>query len=223
NALAAAAVAVGQAAGDHVADDLHVGVAVRREAAARRNPVLVDHPQRPPAHPLRIVVVAEGKAVAAVEPAGADVAALGAGAEHLHRAYAPSPAAAGASVVMCSSISSATFGTYRPRPKSLRLMVAVASKPAVGVPLIGWSPTWLMVASSTTSLVMSLIVSSPASFSLPSPAASTEVLRNVASGNLAASKKSSLSRWSLNACTFDSRPDSGSVTSTLEADTSSAS
>ena len=35
---------------EHVADDLHVAVAVRREAAARGDAILVDHAQRAEAH-----------------------------------------------------------------------------------------------------------------------------------------------------------------------------
>lgn len=42
------------------------------------------------------------------------------------------------SVSMLSSTSSDTAGTAYPRPHSERLMVAVALKPAVGVPLKGW-------------------------------------------------------------------------------------
>src|SRR5690606_21938449 len=212
HAFIAGAVAMGQVAGDDVADDLHVGVAVRGEPATGGHPVFVDHAQRPPAHPPGIVVVAEGKAVPAIEPACADMAALGGRTQDFHGAairrkrvarsgkkpagLGPagmdqasslpgallSASAAGASVVMCSSISSATFGTNRPRPKSLRLIVAFASKPAVGCSVMGCGPIWLRVASSTTSRVMSLMVSSPVTFSLPSPAASTEVLRKVASG-----------------------------------------
>src|SRR5690606_38113754 len=84
HALAAVVVAVRQPAFEHVADDLHVRVAVRREARARRDAVLVDHAQRAPAHPGRVVVMAEGERVVAVEPAGLDVAAFCGSARDLH-------------------------------------------------------------------------------------------------------------------------------------------
>src|SRR3712207_7425352 len=45
----------------HVADDLHVAVAVRAEAGARRDAVLVDHAQVAPAHVPRVVVVREDR------------------------------------------------------------------------------------------------------------------------------------------------------------------
>src|SRR3546814_15577811 len=85
HAFATVVVAMRQPAFEHVADDLHVGVAVRREAGARRDAILVDHPQRAPAHPRRVVVVAERERVVAVEPAGFYVAAVGGGAQDLHR------------------------------------------------------------------------------------------------------------------------------------------
>src|SRR3546814_11361917 len=166
-----------QPAFEHVADDLHVGVAVRREAGARRDAVLVEHPQRAPAHPRRVVVVAERERVVAVEPAGFDVAAVGGGAQDLHRGAsrktwdgnetaaplrarrrydrrdysAASAAGAIASVVMRSFTSSPTLGTYMATSKSLRLIVAVASKPIAGRLVIGWSAALLRVTSSTRS------------------------------------------------------------------------
>src|SRR3546814_8699320 len=60
--------------------------------------------------------------------------------------------------------------------------------------VVGWSAALLRVTSSTTGLVMSLMVRSPVTFSLPSQAASTFVFLKVAAGNLRASKKSALSR-----------------------------
>src|SRR3546814_20911505 len=63
------------------------------------------------------------------------------------------------------------------------------SKPIAGRLVIGWSAALLRVTSSTTGLVMSLMVRSPVTFSLPSPAVSTLVLLKVAAGNLRASKK----------------------------------
>src|SRR5262249_53549332 len=65
----AEAVLVLEGAIEHVADDLHVAMAVGAEALAGRHAVLVDHAQRSEAHVFRVVVAAERKGVAAVEPA----------------------------------------------------------------------------------------------------------------------------------------------------------
>jgi hypothetical protein len=46
------------------------------KALAWRHAVLVDHPQGSKAHMARIIVVAEGKAVSAVEPAEVRFAAI---------------------------------------------------------------------------------------------------------------------------------------------------
>ena len=81
---------------------------MRGEAAARRDPVLVDHPQRAEAHPVRVVVMPERKGVPAVEPAHFDATAFGRRARNDHFAAA---ALADASVVMRIAISSPTFGT----------------------------------------------------------------------------------------------------------------
>ncbi len=60
----------------HPGDDLHVAVRVRPEAASGRDAVLVDDPQRPEAHVLRVVIVGERERVAAVEPIEARLPAL---------------------------------------------------------------------------------------------------------------------------------------------------
>src|SRR5690606_19046102 len=78
-------VAVRQRALEHVADDLHVAVAVRAETLARRHPVLVDHAQRAPVDVLGVLVTGEGKAVPRVQPAMVGVAAFGGGAGDDHR------------------------------------------------------------------------------------------------------------------------------------------
>src|SRR6185312_5691207 len=70
---------------EHIGDDLHVAVAVRREAGPRNHPVLVDHPQGPEAHMAGIEIMAEGEAVPAVEPAGAGGAAILSRAKRHHR------------------------------------------------------------------------------------------------------------------------------------------
>ena len=69
---------------EHVADDLHVAVAVRAEAHARLHAVLVDDAQRAEAHVRGIVVVGEAEAVERVEPAVVGVAALGRPAQRDH-------------------------------------------------------------------------------------------------------------------------------------------
>src|SRR5262249_31745452 len=61
-----------------VGDDFHVAMSMGSEAGPRRYPVVVDNPQRTKARLLRIVVVTEGKRVAAIEPIKASCAALAA-------------------------------------------------------------------------------------------------------------------------------------------------
>jgi hypothetical protein len=78
------AVLVAQRAGEDVADDLHVAMAMGAEPLARRDPVLVDHPQRTEAHVRGIVVAGKGKAVVGYEPAVIGMTALCAGAEFNH-------------------------------------------------------------------------------------------------------------------------------------------
>src|SRR3954453_16081485 len=75
-AISAGAVAVAQRAFDHPGNDLHVLMAVLAEAASRLDNVVVDHSQGSVSHILRIVVAAEGKRMAAVEPADFGCAAL---------------------------------------------------------------------------------------------------------------------------------------------------
>ncbi len=70
------AVLVRQLAAEHVADDLHVAVAVRAEAGAAGDAVLVDDAQGAQAHPARVVIVREREAVEALEPAVVGVAAI---------------------------------------------------------------------------------------------------------------------------------------------------
>src|SRR5690606_4723047 len=219
HAAATAAVAVRERPGQHVAEDFHVGVPVRRETAARLHPVLVDHAQRAEAHPRGIVVMPERERVPAVEPAGAHAAALGGRAFDDHRAQ---PLAL-ASVVMRSSTSSLAAGTYMPIPNSERLMVVVASKPTVGTLPIGCGAALLRVTSSTTGRVTPGRVRSPATCSRPSPRSRTEVLLKRASGKFSASKKSALSRCLSRSATKLVRPDSGSITSTFEFSGASAS
>ena len=62
------AVFVLQRAVEDIRDNLHVAMAMSVEAAARAHPVFVDHAQRTETHVLRVVIMAERKAVAAVQP-----------------------------------------------------------------------------------------------------------------------------------------------------------
>src|SRR6185437_10616647 len=62
-------VAMRERAFEHVAQDLHVAMGVRAEAAAGLHAVLVDHAQRPEAHAVGIVVVREREAVQGAQPA----------------------------------------------------------------------------------------------------------------------------------------------------------
>ena len=66
-----------------VRDDLHIAVAVRAEAFARLDAILVDDAQRPEPHEAGIVVIGKRKRVAAIEPAVLRTTALG-GASNLH-------------------------------------------------------------------------------------------------------------------------------------------
>jgi hypothetical protein len=75
---------VREAALEHVADDLHVAVAVGAEARAGLHAVLVDDAQRTEAHVRRVVVVGEGEAVERVEPAVPGVASFCAAADFAH-------------------------------------------------------------------------------------------------------------------------------------------
>jgi hypothetical protein len=69
---------------EHVADDLHVAVAVRAEALPGRDPVLVDHAQRAEAHVRRVVVAGERERVVRLQPAVVGEAALVAAAQGQH-------------------------------------------------------------------------------------------------------------------------------------------
>src|SRR6185437_8154150 len=81
----AEAVLVLERAGQHVGQDVHVPMAVRRESRARNDAILVDHAQGAEAHLHGIVVIGEGEAVSAVEPAGAAAAARHAITKRDHR------------------------------------------------------------------------------------------------------------------------------------------
>jgi len=86
NALDVAhAVLVRQLAREHVADDLHVAVAMGAKTGARRDAVLVDHPQIAPAHVLRVKILGKRKAVVALEPAVVGQAPLGGSAKGQQR------------------------------------------------------------------------------------------------------------------------------------------
>ena len=75
-------VAVVELALHHHRHDLHVAVGVHAEAAAGGDRVVVDHPQRPEAHPGRVVMGSERERMPAVQPVELAVEALGGRAEH---------------------------------------------------------------------------------------------------------------------------------------------
>src|SRR5438046_1003700 len=63
------AVLVLERAAEDVGDDLHVPVPMSVEPRARPNAILIDDAQRPKAHVLRVVIMAERKSMTAVQPA----------------------------------------------------------------------------------------------------------------------------------------------------------
>ena len=69
-------VLVGQIARQHIADDLHVLVAVGAKTSARRDPVFVDHPQITPAHELWVLVARKRKTVKRLQPTVVGVASF---------------------------------------------------------------------------------------------------------------------------------------------------
>jgi hypothetical protein len=75
-------VAVVQLTLHHHRDDFHVAVGVHAEAPAGGDGVVVDHPQRPEAHPGGIEMVGEGEGVPAVKPRELAVETFGSRAEH---------------------------------------------------------------------------------------------------------------------------------------------
>ncbi|KAG1256364.1 hypothetical protein G6F65_016343 [Rhizopus arrhizus] len=81
---AAHAVLVRNGAVQHIGDDLHVPMAVRAEAAAGSNAVVIDHAQCAEAHVSRGVVVGEGKGVKRIEPPMVGVTPFGSAANRKH-------------------------------------------------------------------------------------------------------------------------------------------
>ena len=61
-------VAVLERAVEDIGNDLHIGMAMGREARPGDHLVLIDHPQRTEAHMGRVVILPEGKAVLGIEP-----------------------------------------------------------------------------------------------------------------------------------------------------------
>src|SRR4029077_5932881 len=75
----AQAILILERAFQHIADDLHVAMAVIGKAALGRDLVLIDYAQIAKAHMGRVIILAEGEGVAAVEPAEIGTAARFAG------------------------------------------------------------------------------------------------------------------------------------------------
>ena len=69
---------------EHVADDLHVAMAVSAESLAGRDTILVEHAQGAERDMLLVDVIGEGKTVIRVEPAVIGVAALSAAPGDFH-------------------------------------------------------------------------------------------------------------------------------------------
>src|SRR5207244_2036680 len=75
-AAAAGGIFMGDGPAQNVGDDLHVAMGMGRKSGAALDPVFVDHAQRPEAFMGRIVIIAEGKGVAGLQPVDLGVAAF---------------------------------------------------------------------------------------------------------------------------------------------------
>ena len=84
--LVAHAILVRQRSGDYVAENFHVSVRVRREAAACCDVVFVDDTQRSKPHGFGIVIISEGEGMSGVEPTEVRVASAGGFVERKHSA-----------------------------------------------------------------------------------------------------------------------------------------
>ena len=65
-----------QGAVKHIADDLHIAVAMGAESRPRGHGIVIDHPQIRKTHVPRVMIATEGKGVVAIEPAMICVAAF---------------------------------------------------------------------------------------------------------------------------------------------------
>src|SRR5581483_5906158 len=81
----AGAVLVRDRAVEHVGDDFHVAVRMRRESLAGLDAVVVDDAERAEAHVARVAILAERKREPAVEPIEARAPALAGAADSDHR------------------------------------------------------------------------------------------------------------------------------------------
>src|SRR6202789_720881 len=70
---------------EHIADDFHVPMRMGPKPLACRHPVLVDHPQRPELHVLRVEIVPEREAVIRIEPPMIGMATICATSDVVHR------------------------------------------------------------------------------------------------------------------------------------------
>ena len=84
--LVAHAILVRQRSGDYVAENFHVSVRVRREAAACCDVVFVDDTQRSKPHGFGIVIISEREGMSGVEPTEVRVASAGGFVERKHSA-----------------------------------------------------------------------------------------------------------------------------------------
>jgi len=67
---------VGDAAFEHIGDNLHLAMAVSAEAAAALDHIFIDDAKGAEAHELWVVVVGEGEAEFGIEPAVIGMAAI---------------------------------------------------------------------------------------------------------------------------------------------------
>src|ERR1019366_5128590 len=81
----AQAVFVLKLARQDIGNDLHIVMGMRRETAAGRNPIFIDHAQRAEAHPLRIGVIVKTESMARLQPAVVAAATLIARSDGHHR------------------------------------------------------------------------------------------------------------------------------------------
>mmetsp|Transcript_1065 Transcript_1065/g.2840 ORF Transcript_1065/g.2840 Transcript_1065/m.2840 type:complete len:213 (-) Transcript_1065:201-839(-) len=99
------AVLVRQFTVEHIADDLHVAVAMGAEAGTRGDPVFIDHAQRAEAHAGRVVVVGKREAVEGFQPAVIGIAAV-AGPDQLRGHVGSGPDGDGNNVGAAAAITS---------------------------------------------------------------------------------------------------------------------
>src|SRR5207302_1847911 len=141
------AVLVPQLAGQDVSDDLHVAVRVRAETSRGLDAIVIDHPQRAKPEAFRVVMLAERKRVAAVEPARISVESLR---RRKHGDHVPPPFPQRCRVYLDAHLpSSIRWNGLRARarlsfPPWLRFSIATPEATSRGPPVRRprWSRSW---------------------------------------------------------------------------------